>query len=113
MFLIQPNFNMSFGFSVGDFLAVLTLAAKTRKDFKGAPSQFKSISDDVRSLSIVIQDAHVNIDQMSDQQAASFAQILTTCKDLLTEVETMMDKWSVISKPEKGKAVQRIWKRLK
>lgn len=104
---------MSFGFSVGDFLAVLTLAGKIRKDFKGAPSQFKSISDDVRSLSIVIQDAHVNIDQMSDSQAANFAQILSSCKDLLTEVETLMDKWSVISKPQKGKAVQRLWKRLK
>lgn len=104
---------MSFGFSVGDFLAVLTLASKIRKDFKGAPSQFKSISDDIRSLSIVIQDAHVNIDQMSDHQTANFAQILTTCKDLLKEVETMMDKWSVISKPQQGKAVQRLWKRLK
>ena len=76
---------MSFGFSVGDFLAILTLAGKIRKDFKGAPSQFKSISDDVRSLSIVIQDAHVNIDQMSDDQTDNFNQILTTCKDLLTE----------------------------
>ncbi|KAH7173265.1 uncharacterized protein B0J16DRAFT_405639, partial [Fusarium flagelliforme] len=104
---------MSFGFSVGDFLAVLTLAGKIRKDFKGAPSQFKSISDDVRSLSIVIQDAHANIDQMSDHQTANFAQILTTCKDLLKDVERMMDNWSVISKPQKGKAVQRLWKRLK
>ena len=37
---------MSFGFSVGDFIAVLKLANKVRKEFAGAPSQFKSISDE-------------------------------------------------------------------
>jgi hypothetical protein len=36
---------MSFGFSVGDFLAVIQLANKIRKDFVGAPSQFSEISD--------------------------------------------------------------------
>jgi hypothetical protein len=36
---------MSFGFSVSDFLAVIQLANKMRKDFVGAPSQFSGISD--------------------------------------------------------------------
>jgi len=39
------NIVMSFGFSVGDFLAVIQLANKIRKDFVGAPSQFSDISD--------------------------------------------------------------------
>lgn len=33
---------MSFGFSVGDFLAVIKIAIKIRRDFAGAPSEFKS-----------------------------------------------------------------------
>lgn len=37
---------MSFGFSVGDFLAVIELANKVRKDFAGAPEQFKHISNE-------------------------------------------------------------------
>lgn len=37
---------MSFGFSIGDFLAVIQLANKIRKDFVGAPSQLKNISDE-------------------------------------------------------------------
>jgi hypothetical protein len=36
---------MSFGFGVGDFLAVIQLANKVRKDFVDAPSQFSDISD--------------------------------------------------------------------
>ena len=37
---------MSFGFSVGDFLAAIQLANKIRKEFADAPSQFKAISDE-------------------------------------------------------------------
>jgi hypothetical protein len=36
---------MSFGFSVGDFITVIELAAKIRKEFAGAPGQFKEITD--------------------------------------------------------------------
>ncbi|KAI6767694.1 hypothetical protein HG530_005703 [Fusarium avenaceum] len=104
---------MSFGFSVGDIIAVVTLASKIRKDFKGAPKQFNSISEDIRSLSVVIQDAHANFDQLAEHQITNFGQILTTCHNLLKELENIMSKWSVISKPRKGKAVQRLWKRLR
>jgi len=37
---------MSFGFSVSDFIAVIELANKIRKEFVDAPSQFKDISDE-------------------------------------------------------------------
>jgi hypothetical protein len=37
---------MSFGFSVGDFIAVLQLTNDMRKQFVDAPSQFKAISEE-------------------------------------------------------------------
>ena len=37
---------MSFGVGVGDFISVITLANKIRKEFIGAPSQFNNISDE-------------------------------------------------------------------
>lgn len=37
---------MSFGVSVGDFVAVLQLANNVRQRFVGAPEQFKAISDE-------------------------------------------------------------------
>jgi hypothetical protein len=37
---------MSFGFSVGDFLAITELTNKIRREFISAPSQFKNISDE-------------------------------------------------------------------
>lgn len=40
------SITMSFGFSVGDFVAVLQLANDVRKQFVDAPSQFKAISEE-------------------------------------------------------------------
>jgi hypothetical protein len=37
---------MSFGFSIGDFVAVLQLANNVRKQFFNAPREFKAISDE-------------------------------------------------------------------
>jgi hypothetical protein len=37
---------MSFGFSVGDFIAVYGLASKIRKQFVDSPDQFKAVSDE-------------------------------------------------------------------
>jgi hypothetical protein len=42
---------MSFGFSVGDFIEVIELAKKIRKEFIDAPGQFKDISDEYEPLS--------------------------------------------------------------
>ncbi|PQE34081.1 hypothetical protein CJF32_00010777 [Rutstroemia sp. NJR-2017a WRK4] len=50
---------MSFGFSIGDFIVVIELVKKIRKEFVDAPSQFKDVFDEVRSLSIVLQDIEV------------------------------------------------------
>ncbi|TGJ79310.1 hypothetical protein E0Z10_g9452 [Xylaria hypoxylon] len=61
---------MSFGFSVGDFISVFQLANKVRKEFVGAPNQFKDISDEVRSLSIVLHDVDICLSrcEISDEQ---------------------------------------------
>jgi hypothetical protein len=37
---------MSFGISLGDFLTALELANKIRREFIGAPTQFKDISNE-------------------------------------------------------------------
>jgi hypothetical protein len=42
---------MSFGFSLGDFIAVIGLANKIRKVFVDAPTQSKDISKELVTLS--------------------------------------------------------------
>lgn len=52
---------MSFGFSIGDFIAVIEHAKRIRKDFVDAPSQFKAISDEyvVQAILLSITDSAV------------------------------------------------------
>lgn len=40
---------MGFGFSIGELLAVIQLTNKIRKEFVGAPDQFKTICDELVS----------------------------------------------------------------
>ncbi|KAF8853653.1 hypothetical protein BDZ45DRAFT_748373 [Acephala macrosclerotiorum] len=47
---------MSFGFGVGDFVAVSTLALSLYRSFKGAPSEFREISRQLESFYIVLVD---------------------------------------------------------
>ena len=51
---------MSFGFSVGDFIAVIELTNKIRKEFVDAPSQFKGISDECVILTRLWALGHAN-----------------------------------------------------
>jgi hypothetical protein len=37
---------MSFGYSIGDFLALLALANELRKRFEDAPSQYRDVSNE-------------------------------------------------------------------
>jgi hypothetical protein len=43
---------MSFGFSIGDFVAALEIANRVRKAFFGAPRQFKSISECIAAVAV-------------------------------------------------------------
>jgi hypothetical protein len=59
---------MSFGYSVGDFLALLKLANDLRKQFQDAPAQYKDVSNE--SVSIM-RYATVYADSMIDKFVAS------------------------------------------
>ncbi|CZR64265.1 related to ankyrin [Phialocephala subalpina] len=108
---------MSFGFSVGDFIKVIELANKIRKDFVEAPSQFNAISDEVRSLSIVLLDVEVVLSsrELCKEQEAELKQIANGCGNVLDQLEHILDEYD---EPESGhrspiKRAKRMWKRLK
>jgi hypothetical protein len=47
---------MSFGFGVGDFLAVGNLCLQLHRSFKGVPGTFDEISGELSSLHIVLNE---------------------------------------------------------
>ncbi|KFY32155.1 hypothetical protein V493_00461 [Pseudogymnoascus sp. VKM F-4281 (FW-2241)] len=107
---------MSFGFSVGDFITVLQLAFKIRQEFVDAPIQFKAVSDEVRTLSIVLQDAVVALQnrELDTKQRRDLEDIDKGCRNVLDELQRILNKNIELS-PESGvvgKRIKRVWKRL-
>ncbi|KFZ13854.1 hypothetical protein V501_03493 [Pseudogymnoascus sp. VKM F-4519 (FW-2642)] len=107
---------MSFGFSVGDFIAVIQLAIKIQKEFVDAPSQFKPISDEVRTLSIVLQDAAVAFPnrELDNEQKRGLEIIDKGCRNILDELQQILENNTELI-PESGgvgKRNKRVWKRL-
>ncbi|KAI8658210.1 NACHT domain-containing protein [Fusarium keratoplasticum] len=108
---------MSFGFSIGDFLAAAQLAHKIRKDFSGAPSQFKSLSDETKLLSMVLQDVDVKVDEsdLTPQQETNLEQAMSTCEAVLHDLQAVCNNFSDMdtSQGHSRKSIRRVWKKLK
>ncbi|MCJ1284853.1 hypothetical protein MMC26_004190 [Xylographa opegraphella] len=107
---------MSFGVSISDFLAVIELAKRIRKDFADAPNEFKGALDVVRSLSIVLQDAEVAASgwDLSPQQETDLQTISDGCQSILAELERTLAKYTELESHHTGirRKIKRVWKRL-
>ncbi|OBT72106.1 hypothetical protein VF21_09194 [Pseudogymnoascus sp. 05NY08] len=88
---------MSFGFSVGDFIAAIELANRIRKEFVDAPSQFKATSA-ARSLSIVLQDVEDRLSgqDLDEKQGKELRDITNSCCDVLSELKRTLDKYNLL-----------------
>ncbi|KAK7961180.1 hypothetical protein PG988_012394 [Apiospora saccharicola] len=101
---------MSFGFGVGDFLAVIKLATTIRKTFATAPDHLKAVSDEVKSLSILLWDIEVEVDNLdvSTDRSDKIHDILSGAQSVLKDLEAFLKKHDAVS----GKGVKRIWARI-
>ncbi|KAJ5552018.1 hypothetical protein N7535_000035 [Penicillium sp. DV-2018c] len=107
---------MSFGLSFGDLVSVVTLANKLRKDFVGAPVQFNSISRDVRTLAIILQDVDVQQPDLDidDHHQKQLEQISRSCWTLLKELEVAIGEYKIVEYCGTAlhKKAKSIWKRI-
>ncbi|KAJ9419395.1 hypothetical protein FOXG_06622 [Fusarium oxysporum f. sp. lycopersici 4287] len=106
---------MSFGFSVGDFITVIELAAKIRKEFAGAPGQFKEITDQTRLLYNSLGDVDTIPDwELSSKEADELKEIKKGCWEVLRSLEKTLNKYTELHSGNQDvrKKVKKIWKRL-
>lgn len=87
---------MSFGFGVGDFLAVSKLALDVYTAYKNAPADFKNISDEVKSLHAILdsdtlkakfQGLNLN---MAPQEQKRLQVILQGCRKVLEDLDKLL-----------------------
>ncbi|KAJ6438813.1 ankyrin [Purpureocillium lavendulum] len=84
---------MSFGVTM-DLAVLVRRAIDMRKKWVNAPAQFQEVSDEVRRLSIAIQDFDIALVQwqLSDENRENVRSILAGSRDVLTELEEIVEK---------------------
>ncbi|KAI1842402.1 hypothetical protein JX266_011443 [Neoarthrinium moseri] len=107
---------MSFGFSVGDFLAIIELSMRVRKEFADAPAQFHAVSAEIRSLSIVLQDVDAFLSQQSinGSQLEALKEVASSCRTVLGDLAKLLSRYMSLNVQGQGvkRKVIRAWKRL-
>ena len=86
---------MSFGYGIGDFLVVSKLAWDVYTAYKDAPGDFRNISDEIKSLHIIInrdkdklQDKILNSDEQMELR-----EILQGCTNVLGDLDKLRTKY--------------------
>ncbi|KAL5321187.1 hypothetical protein ACEPPN_011999 [Leptodophora sp. 'Broadleaf-Isolate-01'] len=85
--------NMSFGFSVGDFLAVGKLSIRLWRSFKDAPQEFAEVSRELSSVNIVIADLSDQAGSLTSllnrRGASRKDELMTLCDNLMGVLEEL------------------------
>ena len=87
-----------FGFGLGDFIAVGTLAWDVSNSCKGIPNGFNDISDEVLSLHAVLKEADETIlkSPLSPQSQERLKRIYDGCQRTLSDLQALVDKYECL-----------------
>ena len=101
---------MSFGFSLGDFITVPTLAWQVYKSCKDSSDDFKTVADDVVALHIVLSEVvePLKVQPISSPRQAHLAALTRTCQAVLNDLEKLLQKYDSL-----GSQSQRTWDRMR
>jgi hypothetical protein len=101
---------MSFGYSVGDFVAIGALAWKVYKSCKGAPESFGNISSEVWSLQAVLKEAEETVfaQPLSPQKQDGLKAVGDGCYRVLEDLQKLVEKYESL-----GTQGKRTWDRMK
>ncbi|KAF6227996.1 hypothetical protein HO133_007724 [Letharia lupina] len=102
---------MSFGFSIGDIIAVSHLANKVRKRLVDSSDQFKAVSDNLsnihRDLEEVLPERELTPQQHQDRQDH-----IRGCENVLKDLDKIMDKYQTLDANLAGfgNKYRKLWK---
>ena len=93
--LHNPTMSM-FGWGVGDIIAISQLAIKVYTAYKEAPDDYQHISDEVKSLQILIDKAapHFARTTLNNNSRQEGQQALKGCKDILEDLSSLIEKYN-------------------
>lgn len=125
---------MSFGFGVGDFLAVLQLANDLGGRFAQAPREYKAIKEEyvlnygslnhiltiygrVESLTFALNRiSDLDEEELNDQQKDGVNQVIQSSDIILRDLDSRLQKFHVLAKdstPDWKDRMRQAWKRIR
>ena len=101
---------MSFGFGVGDFMAVSTLAATVYMAYKDAPINYKHIAEEVKSLQGLIDKAaqHFEGTTLSHADHQHGQEALKGCQSVLEDLNAFIEEYKSIASNNKRLVFKRV-----
>lgn len=101
---------MSFGYCVGDFVAVTQLAWTVYKSCRDAPESFNNISTGMPSLHAVLKEVEEIISEkpLSETRKQRLATISHSCNCVLEDLQALVKKYESL-----GSQSKRIWDRMR
>ena len=104
---------MNLGFGVGDIVAISRLAVKVYTAYKDAPDDYKHISDEVKSLQIIINKAvqHFERTTLSNQNWQEGQEVLKGCQNVLEDLNSLIEKYNCLASG--NTAAGQVLKRVK
>ena len=101
---------MSLGWGVGDIIAISKLAAKVITAYKDAPSDYKNIAEEVKSLQIIINKAaqHFESTTLSDNDRQEGQEVLKGCQSVLEDLNSLMEKYNHLASANKNQVFKRV-----
>ncbi|OHE96458.1 pfs domain-containing protein [Colletotrichum orchidophilum] len=87
---------MSFGFSLGDFITVIDKAKKYQERFAAAPAEFRSLTQDFKSLVFVLEGINREREQYEDDAKQHLSDLVEGSSKILDDLGDMLEKTSSI-----------------
>lgn len=95
---------------MGDFLAISKLAIQVRASYKDAPQNYRQISEEVKSLEIIINKAvqHFESNTLSADDRQEGQEVLKSCASVLLDLNALVLKYNSLASAKKRQVFKKI-----
>ena len=109
---------MSFGYSIGDFVLLATLAYKTVQNARAACGAHDSLTREVGSLHIVLKRLEIEVsksdsilNRTEDHRRRELATLASDCQRVLNVLSQILEKYN--SLPDEKRSATKLWQRVR
>ena len=95
---------------MGDIMTISELAIKVYRAYRDAPGDYRNISNEVKSLHIIINETakHFDSTTLSDSNRQEGQEILEGCRNVLEDLDALIVKYNSIASTSTGQVIQGI-----